>query len=103
MATVSSVLIESTTMSSSAQATDLRAPSMSVASFLVMTVTERFGTGGVYYCRTIAVPAWMAPDPALVAGPLPSLERLTLRGQAVDLERQLPVRVPHIADRLHDE
>ncbi len=71
MATVSSVLIESTTISSSAQATDFNAPSMSAASLPVMTVTERFGTGGVYYCdcRTIAVPVWIAPAPALVTGP----------------------------------
>src|SRR4051794_37069800 len=48
MATVSSVLRESTTTISSAQATDASASAMSAASFLVMTVTESFGTAGVY-------------------------------------------------------
>ena|SRR5690242_20262622 len=43
MAAVSSVLFESTTTISSAQATDASAPSMSAASFLVMMVTESFG------------------------------------------------------------
>src|SRR5262245_20076403 len=44
IATVSSVLDESTTMSSSAHATDASASPTSAASFLVMTVTESFGT-----------------------------------------------------------
>src|SRR5713101_6023061 len=44
MATVSSVLSESTTTISSAQATDASAWPISAASFLVMTVTESFGT-----------------------------------------------------------
>jgi len=48
METVSSLLSESTTTSSSAQATDVSAAAMSAASFLVMTVTDSFGTGGVY-------------------------------------------------------
>ena len=47
MATVSSVLCESTTMSSSAQDADASASPMSAASFLVMTVTDTFGTVGV--------------------------------------------------------
>ena len=47
MATVSSVLIESTTMISSAQATDFSASPISAASFMVMIVTETFGTRGV--------------------------------------------------------
>src|SRR5262245_7298481 len=46
IATVSSVLHESTTMSSSAHATDASASPTSAASFLVMTVTESFGTRG---------------------------------------------------------
>ncbi len=46
MATVSSVLCESTTTISSAQATDASASPISAASFLVMTVTESFGTAG---------------------------------------------------------
>src|SRR5262245_52467543 len=46
IATVSSVLPESTTMISSAQAADASARPMSPASFLVMTVTETFGTQG---------------------------------------------------------
>src|SRR5471032_1982016 len=48
MADVSSVLWESTTTISSAQATDVRAEPRSAASFLATTVTESFGTGGVY-------------------------------------------------------
>jgi hypothetical protein len=48
MATVSSLLAESTTRISSAQATDRNASAMSAASFRVMTVTESFGTRGVY-------------------------------------------------------
>jgi hypothetical protein len=44
MATVSSVLCESTTTISSAHDTDASAAPMSAASFLVMTVTESFGT-----------------------------------------------------------
>ena len=47
LATVSSVLSESTTTISSAQATDSSAAAMFAASFRVMTVTESFGTGGV--------------------------------------------------------
>jgi hypothetical protein len=46
MATVSSLLPESTTMRSSAHETDWSAAAMSPASFFVMTVTESFGTGG---------------------------------------------------------
>ena len=46
-ATVSSVLSASTTTISSAQATEASAASMLAASFLVMTVTETFGTSGV--------------------------------------------------------
>src|SRR5256885_2470188 len=46
MATVASLLSESTTTISSAQATDFSASPMSVASFLVMTVTDSFGTEG---------------------------------------------------------
>src|SRR6185436_4805416 len=46
IAAVSSVLHESTTMSSSAHATDASASPTSAASFLVMTVTESFGTRG---------------------------------------------------------
>src|SRR5438094_586832 len=48
MAAVSSVLSESTTMISSAQATDCRASPMSAASSLAMIVTDSFGTR-VYY------------------------------------------------------
>jgi hypothetical protein len=48
IATVSSVLWESTTTISSAQATDARAAPRSAASFLATTVTESFGTRGVY-------------------------------------------------------
>ena len=44
MATVSSVLSESTTTISSAQRTDANALPMSAASFLVMIVTDSFGT-----------------------------------------------------------
>ena len=46
MATVSSVLPESTTMRSSAHDTESSAAAMSPASFFVMMVTESFGTGG---------------------------------------------------------
>jgi hypothetical protein len=45
--TVSSVLSESTTTISSAQATESSAPAMFADSLRVMTVTESFGTGGV--------------------------------------------------------
>src|SRR5262245_6079010 len=45
-ATVSSVLSESTTMISSAQRTEASAAWMCADSFLVMTVTESFGTAG---------------------------------------------------------
>ena len=48
IATVSSVLCESTTTISSAQATDASAAPRSAASFLATTVTESFGTRGVY-------------------------------------------------------
>src|SRR3989442_15432120 len=48
MAAVSSVLHESTTIRSSAQATESSAAAMSAASFFVMTVTETFATAGVY-------------------------------------------------------
>src|SRR5262245_65878980 len=44
MLTVSSVLSESTTTISSAQATDSRAAAICAASFFAMTVTESFGT-----------------------------------------------------------
>ncbi len=47
MVAVSSVLSESTTITSSAQATDARAAPMSAASFFVMMVTDSFGTPGV--------------------------------------------------------
>ena len=47
IATVSSVLSESTTMSSSAQDTDDSASPISAASFFVITVTETFGTAEV--------------------------------------------------------
>src|SRR4249919_3433149 len=46
--TVSSVLWESTTTISSAQDTEARAAPRSAASFLATTVTESFGTRGVY-------------------------------------------------------
>jgi hypothetical protein len=46
MAAVSSVLPESTTITSSAQDTDASAAPMSAASFLVMMVTDTFGTVG---------------------------------------------------------
>src|SRR5687768_16060383 len=48
MAIVSSVLSESTTMISSAQATESIASATWAASFLVMIVTESLGTPGVY-------------------------------------------------------
>jgi len=44
---VSSVLAESTTMTSSAHGTDSRAAPRFAASFFVMTVTESFGTRAV--------------------------------------------------------
>ena len=46
-ATVSSVLSASTTTISSAHETDASAASIFAASFLVITVTEIFGTNGV--------------------------------------------------------
>ena len=48
IAIVSSVLSESTTTISSAQATESIASATWAASFLVMIVTESFGTAGVY-------------------------------------------------------
>src|SRR3954464_8511238 len=53
MATVSSVLCESTTTISSAQATDAKASAMSAASFLVMTVTETGGTRAEVYSGSL--------------------------------------------------
>src|SRR3954451_12383759 len=59
MATVSSVLCESTTTISSAQATDAKASAMSAASFLVMTVTETGGTRAEVYSGSLrAGGAW---------------------------------------------
>src|SRR4051812_30826041 len=53
MATVSSVLCESTTTISSAQATDAKASPISAASFLVMTVTETGGTRAEVYSGSL--------------------------------------------------
>src|SRR6266487_3608181 len=54
MATVASVLSESTTMISSAQAIDASASPMSAASLRVMIVTESLGTRAVYLTRFAA-------------------------------------------------
>src|SRR5581483_3350944 len=64
MATVSSVLIASTSTMSSANRTDASAASMSAASFLVMTVTESFGT-----VRSISKRASRAGAGGVTAGP----------------------------------
>src|SRR5262245_42844672 len=105
-ATVSSVLCESTTTISSAQETDESAASMSAASFLVMTVTESFGTarsvteavreggkgrkggraGRESSClRTVFSPPAFPALPALPA--LPAFPARLLSRDAADLER----------------
>jgi len=55
--------VESTTTISSAQATEASAAPRSAASFLATTVTESFGTGGVYLTAGRAGRAGQAGTP----------------------------------------
>src|SRR5262245_36832336 len=83
IATVSSVLPESTTMISSAQAADASARPMSPASFLVMTVTETFGTQGSLLELRIADCGLRIADCGLER-----LEAKTLKSQISSLNSQ---------------